>query len=85
MYKINTIVHASVISEIFTSVSSSTLWPNGLGHVNYRKMFNMQNLGLLSNYVSDKPEKCEVCIHVKITRSPFSYVTRSTNLLDLIN
>ena len=85
MYKISTIVPNSVINDISTSTYFSTLWHNRLGHINYMKIFNMKMLGLLPNYRGDKPEKYEVCLQVMFTLKPFSNITRSTNLLDLIH
>jgi len=85
MYKISTIVPTSVINEISTSVCSSILWHNILGHVNYMKMSNMKKLGLLSNCGGNKSEKCEICVQAKITRKPFINAIRSTNLLVLIH
>ena len=49
MYKISTIVPSSVTNEIFTSVYSFTFLHNRLGHVNYKKIFNIKKLGLLLN------------------------------------
>ena len=45
----------------------------------------MEKLGLLPKCGGNKPDKCEVCVQAKLTRKPFSSVTRSTNLLDLIH
>ena len=81
MYKINTTIPNSIINEIFTSLYSSTLWHNRLGQVNYR----LKKLCLLSNCGSNKPKKCEVGVYAKITRKSFSNVTRSINMLDLID
>ena len=83
--KISTTVPTSVINEISTSLYSFTLLHNRLGHVNYKKMANMKKLGLLPNREGHKPEKYEVYVQSKITRKPFSNVTRSTNLMNLIH
>ena len=84
MLKISTIAPTLVINEISTSLYSSTLWHNRLGHVNYRKMFNMkkayfQTVGVISL------KKYEVGVQAKITKKFFPNVTRTTNLLDLIH
>jgi len=45
----------------------------------------MKNLNLLQNCGGNKARNGEVCIQAKIIRKPFPTVTRSINLLDLID
>ena len=53
-------------------------------NANYRKMLKMKKIGLHLNYGVISLKNYEASIHAKITKKPFSDITRSTNLLDLI-
>ncbi|CAL8091268.1 unnamed protein product [Prunus armeniaca] len=66
--------------------SSSTLWHARLGHVNFRSLHRMYNLGLLPKLDSIENIKCETCTESKFARKSFKSVhNRSNELLGLIH
>ena len=72
MFKMNVIAisNKNVVSAYIVE-SSSFLWHHRLGHVNFRKLYDMVNLELLPYF--DKSEgKCNTCMKTKITRNNFT-------------
>ena len=66
-------------------VESCELWHSRLGHVNYRSMYKMSNLGLLPKFDINKTHKCEICVESKLARKPFKSIERSSELLELVH
>ena len=66
-------------------VDSLSLWHNHLGHVNIRRLHDMANLELIPKHENNMHEKCKVCAHTKITRSPFPKIENPYSLLHLIH
>ena len=82
-------VITSTINKSFMSsayiVESCELWHFRLGHVNYRSMYKMTNLGLLPKFGVNKTHKCEICVESKFARKPFKSIERSSELLELVH
>ena len=55
-----------------------------LTHLNFRSLKYMSTHGLIS-CKNEKHDKCEICIHTKLTKKPFPRVERKTQILDLIH
>ena len=92
LFKLNVFndnVIASTINKSFMSsayiVESCELWHSRLGHVNYRSMYKMANLGLLPKFGINKTHKCEICVESKFARKPFKSIERSSELLELVH
>ena len=67
-------------------VESCDIWHARLGHVNFRCLDRMINLGLLPNFKIDHNNKCEICTESKFARQSYKYVFgRSNELLGLIH
>ena len=66
-------------------VDSFSLWHFRLGHVNSRRMLDMVNLELLPKCANNMNEKCSICMHTKLTRTPFPKIERTSYLLQLIH
>ena len=50
-------------------LESSNIWHARLGHVNYKSIKKLMNMGLLPKF--DCPsEKCQVCVESKFSKSP---------------
>ena len=66
-------------------LESSNIWHARLGHVNYKSIKKLMNMGLLSKF--DCPnEKCQVCVESKFSKPTFHYVdNRLSEPLDLIH
>ena len=64
-------------------VESFTTWHERLGHVNYKIMRKMQNMNLIPKFKTNQ-EKCEVCVHAKLTKTPSPRVERTTEPMNLI-
>lgn len=65
-------------------VNDSILWHARLGHVHYRRMYEMSKEGLIPAFDINS-EKCKTCMLTKITRQPFHKVMRSSVILELIH
>ncbi|GJS35543.1 zinc finger, CCHC-type containing protein [Tanacetum coccineum] len=63
---------------------SSLLWHARLGHVYFRRMRNMANANLIPK-LDSKNDKCQTCMHTKITRLPFPTIQRSSKILELVH
>ena len=92
LFKINVFndnVIALTINKSFMSsayiVESCELWHSRLGHVNYRSMYKMANLGLLPKLDINETQKCEICAESKFARKPFKSIERSSELLELVH
>ena len=92
LFKLNVFndnVIASTINKSFMSsayiVESCELWHFRLGHVNYRSMYKMTNLGLLPKFGVNKTHKCEICVESKFARKPFKSIERSSELVELVH
>lgn len=68
-------------------LDSNDLWHAKMGHVNYRSLYRMMNLGLLpkQNLNNNKRSKCEVCVESKYSRHSYKSVEKSNVLLGLIH
>ena len=86
-YSCNGMIKINVINDISSAymVESISLWHSRLGHVNYRSIKNMTNLGLISDCKFDNLSKCEICAQSKITRKSFKYVERKSEMIGLIH
>ncbi|KAJ9547314.1 hypothetical protein OSB04_019857 [Centaurea solstitialis] len=67
-----------------SKIDDNMLWHARLGHVNFRRMFEMSKYGLIPPF-DIGVEKCKTCMLTKITKQPFQSVIRKSNLLDLIH
>ncbi|GKA43533.1 zinc finger, CCHC-type containing protein [Tanacetum coccineum] len=66
------------------SYYSSLLWHVRLGHVYFKRMSNMANSNLIPK-LDSKNDKCQTCMHTKITRLPFPTIQRSSKILELVH
>lgn len=66
-------------------IESSSLWHSRLGHVNFRSLQRMVNLGLLPKCSLNTKTKCEVCIESKYASHPHKSVEKSNEVLGLIH
>ena len=66
-------------------IESSTLWHARLGHVNFRSLQRMVNLGLLPKCSMNKVSKCEICTKSKYARHSYKSVEKSNEILGLIH
>ncbi|GJV96128.1 hypothetical protein Tco_1547705 [Tanacetum coccineum] len=55
-----------------------------LGHVHFKRMQDMSKDGLIPSFDMNT-ENCKTCMLTKITKKPFQYVKRETEVLELIN
>ncbi|KAM1493880.1 hypothetical protein ACFX10_025604 [Malus domestica] len=89
LFKLNVIVDVSmnnINKASVYSVESIELWHARLGHINYRSMHRMANLGLIPKHAIDFNKKCEICVESKFARQTFkSVLNKSSELLDLIH
>ena len=71
MFKLNVIV-TNAINKMNKSsvyiVDSFNIWLARLGHVNYRSLHRMVNLGLLPKFKIDLNHQCETCTKSKFAR-----------------
>ncbi|GJX50098.1 zinc finger, CCHC-type containing protein [Tanacetum coccineum] len=81
------VTNNDAINKIPTSsyyFDSSLLWHARLGHVYFKRMRNMTNANLIPK-IDSLNDKCETCMHPKITRLPFPTVQRSSKILELVH
>ena len=89
LFKLNvmTIVTKDDLNKVASSyvLESSNIWHARIGHVNYKSIKRLMNMGLLPNF--DCPsEKCQVCVESKFSEPPFHSVdNRVSEHLDLIH
>ena len=66
-------------------LESSNIWHARLGHVNYKLIKKLMNMGLFSNFEYPS-EKCQVCVESKFSKLHFQFVdNRLSEPLDLIH
>ena len=89
LFKLNvmTVVTKDDLNKVASSyvLESSNIWHARLGHVNYKSIKKLMNMGLLPKF--DCPsEKCQVCVESKFSKPPFYSVdNRVSEPLDLIH
>ncbi|GJR32293.1 pol polyprotein [Tanacetum coccineum] len=66
-------------------IDSSFLRHSRLGHVNFRSLHRMINLGMLPKCSKDKISKCEICVESKFTSHSHKSVEKSNEILGLIH
>ncbi|GJT19305.1 retrovirus-related pol polyprotein from transposon TNT 1-94 [Tanacetum coccineum] len=66
-------------------IDPSFLWHSRLGHVNFRSLQRMINLGMLPKCSKDKISKCEICVESKFTSHSHKSVEKSNEILGLIH
>ena len=66
-------------------IDPSFLWHSRLGHVNFRSLQRMINLGMLPKCTMDKITKCEICVESKYTSHSHKSVEKSNEILGLIH
>ncbi|GJZ67012.1 zinc finger, CCHC-type containing protein [Tanacetum coccineum] len=79
---------SNLISSSSPKVESSlakAITPHArLGHVYFKRMRNMANANLIPK-LDSKNDKCQTCMHTKITRLPFPTIQRSSKILELVH
>ena len=82
-----TIVTKDDLNKVASSyvLESSNIWHARLGHINYKSIKKLMNMGLLP--IFDCPsEKCQVCVESKFSKPPFHSVDNIVSEpLDLIH
>jgi len=53
-------------------LESPILWHARLGHVNYKSLKNLSNLGYISKLNLKKIRKCEICVEAKFAKIHFT-------------
>nr|GEU60367.1 hypothetical protein [Tanacetum cinerariifolium] len=61
----------------------SLLWHARLGHIYFTCIRNIANANL-NPKLDSKNDKCQTCMHTKITRLPFPTIQRSSKILELV-
>ena len=67
-------LYSKLINKGKTSVyllESPTLWHARLGHVNYKSLKNLSNLGYIPKLNLEEIRKCEICVEAKFTKNSF--------------
>ena len=68
------------------ALDESCLWHCCLGHVNKKRIAELQKDGVLESFYLKSDDTCETCLPGKMTKSPFTgSCERSEGLLDLIH
>ncbi|GKD95086.1 retrotransposon protein, putative, ty1-copia subclass [Tanacetum coccineum] len=68
------------------ALDSSYLWHYRLGHINKKRMDNLQRDGILQPTHDELLKKCKSCISVKMVHKPFSHhAERAKDLLGIIH
>nr|GEW85284.1 hypothetical protein [Tanacetum cinerariifolium] len=81
------VTNNNAINNMHTSsynFDSSLLWQARLGHVYFKRMRNMANANIIPK-LDFKNDKCQTCMHTKITRLPFPTLQRSSKILELVH
>nr|GEU38748.1 zinc finger, CCHC-type [Tanacetum cinerariifolium] len=84
---IKDVVNSSVNDVNMTEVSNVNNASAGiprLCHVYFKRMRNMANANLIPK-LDSKNDKCQTCMHTKITRPPFPTIHRSSKILELVH
>ncbi|CAM8922385.1 unnamed protein product [Rhodiola kirilowii] len=76
--------HEISTQSMNSHVHIAKLWHARLGHVHYKRLRKMSKHDLIPSF-NMNIDKCRTCMLTKITRQPFSKVTRESNILDLIH
>lgn len=79
----DSIINKSSVAYLLES--EILLWHDRLGHINFRKMKKLANLGLIPKFEVNQNHKCETCVEAKMAKKPFHTVNRSTEPLGLIH
>ena len=66
-------------------LESPTLWHARLGHVNYKSLKNLSNLGYIPKLNLKEIRKCETCVEAKLAKNSFHSIDRNTEPLGLIH
>ena len=67
------------------SMDRASMWHCRLGHVNKKRIAQLQKNGVLESFDLRKDDTCESCLLGKMTKSPFTGTCeRGEDLLDLI-
>jgi len=66
-------------------LESPILWHARLGHVNYKSLQTLSNLGYIPKLKLKEIRKCEICIEIKFEENSFHSIDRNTKLLGLIH
>nr|GEX55448.1 hypothetical protein [Tanacetum cinerariifolium] len=84
MFKLNIkdVVNSSVNDVNMTEISDAN--DASAGHVYLKRMRNMANANLIPK-LDSKNDKCQTCMHTKITRLPFPTIQRSSKILELVH
>ena len=61
------------------------LWHARLGHVNYKSLKNLSNLGYIPKLNLKEIRKCEICVEAKFAKNSFHLIDRNTESLGLIH
>jgi hypothetical protein len=69
-----------------TTVDKASLWHCRLGHINKKRIAQLQKDGVLESFDLKSDDLCESCLLGKMTKSPFSGTfERGNDLLDIIH
>jgi len=66
-------------------LESSIIWHARLGHINYKFLQNLSNLGYIPKLNLEEIRKCEICVEAKFAKNSFHSIDRNTELLGLIH
>ena len=89
LFKLNvmTVVTKDDLNKVASSymLESSNIWHARLGHINYKSIKKLMNMGLLPKF--DCPsEKCQACVESKFSKPPFHSIgNRVSEPLNLIH
>ena len=61
------------------------LWHVRLGHVNYKSLQNVTNLGYIPKFNLKEIRKCEICVEAKFMKNLFHSIDRNKEHLGLIH
>ncbi|GKE37757.1 zinc finger, CCHC-type containing protein, partial [Tanacetum coccineum] len=73
-----------ITSSHNNSLSKSELWHARLGHVHYKRMWDISKMSFMPTFDMTY-ESYKTCMLTKITRQPFKGVNRESKVLDLIH
>ena len=84
MDKKSVYLYLKLINKEKTSVyllDSPILWHARLGHVNYKSLKNLSNLGYIPKLNLEEIRKCEICVGAKFAKNSFHSIDRNTEPL----
>ena len=89
LFKLNvmTVVTKDNLNKVAFSyvLESSNIWHVRLGHVNYKSISKLMNMGLLPKF-DCQSEKCQICVESKFSKPHFHFIDdRVSEPLDLIH